>query len=231
MYFQFHENLPASVTQAVFHFYTKDDLGRLPSCLSAPIHHKSAMLNVPEEATHLRSICFFTPKNAFTYHYPADGYDLLEGGHLPPLKAYAVGDRYAGGMVMQTGIDRQGTDIEADILPYKGKIIALKEEKARYREEKDEDRFFSAEESLFRPADACTLWHLPDMVELATIYRYQSELNELLLRNGGDPLGSETYWCRDNSVIELGVAFHMATGRPSIVPKEEQHQIRLVRSY
>lgn len=231
MYFQFHENLPASVTRAVFHFYTKDDPGRTPYYLPVQIHSKSAMANVPEKATHLRSICFLTPKNAFAYHYPAEGYDLLEGGHLPPLNAYAVGDLYAGGMVMQTGTDRQDPEIEADILPYKGKIIALQETTDGYREETTDDRPFRQEEGFPLPPDTCTSWHLPDIVELATIYRHQSELNELLIRNGAAPLGSDKYWCRDNSVIELGVAFHMATGRPSIVPKEEPHQIRLIRGY
>lgn len=231
MYFQFHENLPASVTRAIFHFYTKNDPGRPLSYLSASIHSKSAMVEVPEEATHLRSICFLTPKNAFTCYYPAEGYDLREGGHLPPLYTPVVGDLYAGGMVMQTGTDRQETEIESDILPYKGKIIALKEETAGYREEKNEDRLFRPEEGLPLPPDSDTSWHLPDILELAAIYRRQSALNEWLIRNGGDPLSLETYWCRDNSVIEWGVAFHMATGQPSIVPKNEPHQIRLIRSY
>lgn len=231
MYFQFHENLPASVTRAVFHFYTKDDPGRLPFYLAAAVHRKSAMVNVPEEATHLRSICFLTSKNTFTYYYPDEGYDLLEGGYLPPLKTHAVGELYAGGMVMQTGMDRPDTGIDTDILPYKGKIITLKEETAPYQEEKNEDCPILPEESLLLAGAPCTSWHLPDILELATLYRHQSKLNELLKRNGGELLSQETYWCRDDSVIELGVAFDMATGRPAIVPKEEPHQIRRIRGY
>lgn len=231
MYFKFHENLPASVIRAVFDLYTIDDLDRTPYYLCAGIHDKSAMVHVPEQATHVRSICFFTPTQSFTYYYPAEGYALAGGGHLPPLKAYAVGDLYAGGLVMQTGIDRPDLEIEADILPYKGKIIALEEQIGGYREEKNEGHFFLPECDASLAADTCTPWHLPDILELATIYRHQAALNELLLLSGGMPLCPENYWCRDNSVIELGVAFHMATGRPSIVSKEERHRIRLVRGY
>lgn len=231
MYFKFPENLPASVTRAVFDLYRINDPDSNSYYVSAQIHEKSALIHVPEQTTHLRSICFFTLTQAFIYHYPSKGYALVDGGHLPPLKTYAVGDLYAGGLVIQTGIDRPDLEIDADILPYKGKIIALEEQTGGYREEKNGGHLFLSEFGAPPAIDSCASWHLPDILELALLYRHQSSLNELLLRNGGMPLCQENYWCRDNSVIELGVAFHMATGRPSIVSKEERHQIRLVRAY
>lgn len=124
---------------------------------------------------------------------------------------------------MQTGVDRQENAVEEDILPYKGKILALEEQTACYQEEK-EGKSATAEEDF-------ASWHLPDILELASIYHHQDELNGLLGKLGGMPLREGNYWCRDNSVIELGVVFHMATGQPSIVPKDQLHQIRLVHSY
>lgn len=223
MYFKFQENLPTSVLRAVFDFYKENDPAHSFPSLTAAIQHKSTLLEVPEQATHLRAIRFLTAHSSFLYYFPDEGYPLEKGSFLPPLRSYAVGDCYAGGMVMQTGVDRQENAVEEDILPYKGKILALEEQTACYQEEKEE-RNATKEEDFVS-------WHLPDILELAAIYHHQDELNGLLGKLGGMPLREGNYWCRDNSVIELGVVFHMATGQPSIVPKDQLHQIRLVHSY
>lgn len=223
MHFKFHENLPSSVLRAVFDFYRENDPARSFPSLTAAIQHKSTLLDVPDQATHLRAIRFLTAHSSFLYYFPDEGYALKKGSHLPPLRSYSIGDRYAGGMVMQTGVGRQEIAVEEEILPYKGKILALDEQTACYQEQKPEESATAEEDT--------TSWRLPDILELAALYHHQDELNGFLRKLGGMPLCDGNYWCRDNSVIELGVVFHIATGRPSIVPKDQQHQVRLVRSY
>ena len=41
----------------------------------------------------------------------------------------------------------------------------------------------------------------------------------------------DEYWCKDNSVIDLGVAFNMANSRLAICPKKEKRQVRAILDY
>ena len=59
-------------------------------------------------------------------------------------------------------------------------------------------------------------WHLPDMLNLVLLHTRQREFNMFLAKYQGTFLYDEEYWCKDNSVIDLGVAFNMANSRLAI---------------
>lgn len=85
MYFKFQENLPTSVLRAVFDFYKENDPAHSFPSLTAAIQHKSTLLEVPEQATHLRAIRFLTAHSSFLYYFPDEGYPLEKGSFLPSL--------------------------------------------------------------------------------------------------------------------------------------------------
>ena len=55
--------------------------------------------------------------------------------------------------------------------------------------------------------------------------------NKFLAKYQGTFLYDEEYWCKDNSVIDLGVAFNMANSRLAICPKKEKRQVRAILDY
>ena len=74
-------------------------------------------------------------------------------------------------------------------------------------------------------------WHLPDMLNLVLLHTRQREFNMFLAKYQGTFLYDEEYWCKDNSVIDLGVAFNMANSRLDICPKKEKRQVRAILDY
>lgn len=64
-------------------------------------------------------------------------------------------------------------------------------------------------------------WHLPDMLNLVLLHTRQREFNLLLAKRQGTLLYDEEYWCKDNSVIDLGIAFNMANSSLDICPKRK----------
>lgn len=185
-------------------------------------NHEIALL-IPDEATHIRSAQFMSEKESFVYYFPDKGYRIADGIHLPPLLPPSVGDRYAGGIVIQTGFDRKSPRIDTEISSYKGSVIALHEQTLTYFNGMIYCETIS-EKSL-------ASWRLPDILDLALLYNRQQELNCLLIQHQATLLQDQTYWCHDNSVIDLGVAFSMATGSPEILSKKEKKQIRAILNY
>ncbi len=59
----------------------------------------------------------------------------------------------------------------------------------------------------------------------------QPNCNLCLAKYKGTFLYDEEYWCKDNSVIDLGVAFNMANSRLAICPKKEKRQVRAILDY
>lgn len=223
MFFKLPENLPASVIRATFDFYAAGDSGSPHYLLPAALTDKSAFIDVPREATHLHAIRFESEQDAFTYYYPADGYSLGQGGKLPPLLRHTVGELYAGGLIIQTGQSRPYPAAHPDFLPFKGKIIALQEHTANYPD---------GETYCHRLArQTGTLWKLPELEDLLDLHHRQTAINRLLLENNASPLVPSSYWCRDNSVVELGISFHLATARYAIEKKNEEKQIRPIAVY
>ena len=74
-------------------------------------------------------------------------------------------------------------------------------------------------------------WHLPDMLNLVLLHTRQREFNMFLAKYQGTFLYDEEYWCKDNSVIDQGVAFNMANSRLAICPKKEKRQVRAILDY
>lgn len=223
MYLVFPENLPASIKKATFELISDEE----PSyCFVTPdteISNRSISIAIPDQASHIRCIRFRTARHRFYYYYPEGGYALSKGIHLPDLIAPQIGDFYAGGIVIQTATDQTTLDAELDILPYKGTVIAIHEKSLSYQDalifcELISDMSFNE-------------WRLPDAVSLTQMYNNQQKINTLLLQHRGTMLCDEEYWCRDNSVVDLGVAFSMATGMLHILSKKEKRQVRPICNY
>lgn len=223
MYFKLPANLPPSVIRATFDFYATAASGGRHHLLPAPVTDKSSLIDVPHEATHLHAIRFHTLSDHFTYYYPEGGYPLSAGGFLPPLISYAVGEPYAGGIVIQTGSTYASAPSEANLLPYKGTLIALDEQTATYPEGETHSHTLALQTG--------TGWELPGLSDLIHFHEHQAIINRFLLENGGKPLSATDYWCHDNSVVELGISFHMGTTHCSIEKKTTPKQIRLIVHY
>lgn len=223
MYFKLPVNLPVSVIRATFDFYATAASGGRHHLLSAPVTDKSCLIDVPREATHLHAIRFHTLSDRFTYYYPEGGYPLHAGGFLPPLIRHAVGEPYAGGLVLQTGSACPGAPSEADLLPYKGTLIALDEQTATYPEGETHSHTLTLQTGID--------WELPGLYELIHFHEHQAAINRMLLENGGKPLSAAPYWCHDNSVVELGISFHLGTAHCSIEKKTAPKQIRFIAHY
>ncbi len=223
MFFRLPDNLPASVIRATFDFYAASDPAGLHHLLTATLTDKSAFIEVPREATHLHAIRFQSEHDAFTYYYPGSGYPLCQGGTLPPLRRPAIGELYAGGLIIKTGQSRPCPAAHPDLLPFKGKVIALDEHTASYTDGETYCRLLARQTG--------TPWELPELEDLLDFHHRQSTLDKLLLDTSGCPLSAADYWCRDNSVVELGISFHLTTARYAIEKKTEEKQIRPVATY
>ena len=204
MYFIFPDNLPVSVQKAAFEFTS----GQFPLYRyitpDTEILNRGISIAIPDEASHIRSIRLTTSLSHFTYYYPEKGYKIAQGIHLPPFRVPAVGDLYANGVIIQAGADSPGQHIEPDIgLSY---CEAISE-------------------------GTLDNWHLPDMLNLVLLHTRQREFNMFLAKYQGTFLYDEEYWCKDNSVIDLGVAFNMANSRLAICPKKEKRQVRAILDY
>ena len=175
------------------------------------------------EASHIRSIRLTTSLSHFTYYYPEKGYKIAQGIHLPPFRVPAVGDLYANGVIIQAGADSPGQHIEPDIAPYKGSVMEIREQTLDYF-----DALIYCESISEGTLDN---WHLPDMLNLVLLHTRQREFNMFLAKYQGTFLYDEEYWCKDNSVIDLGVAFNMANSRLDICPKKEKRQVRAILDY
>lgn len=224
MYFILPENLPESVIRVSFDFRSDENPSFHFVSPDLTPSDNGITIAVPDEASHIRSLHFQTHTDRFLYYFPNQGYRIANGIHLPPLIPPAIGDLYAGGLVIQTGIGHPNPQVEADILPYKGTVMALHEQTCTYYEA------ILYCENLSEHAFAT--WRLPDMLELALFHNKQEELNLFLLKQNASLLyyGNE-YWCHDNSVADLGVAFNMNTGVLEIFPKKAKKQVRAVRFY
>lgn len=223
MYLVFPENLPASIKKATFELISDEE----PSyCFVTPdteISNRSISIAIPDQASHIRCIRFRTARHRFYYYYPEGGYAISKGFHLPDLIAPQMGDHYAGGVVIQLGTEQSVSEAEPDILPYKGTVIAIHEKNLSYQDaliycESISDTSFNE-------------WRLPDAVSLTQMYNKQQKISTLLLQQQGTMLCDEEYWCRDNSVTDLGVAFSMATGMLYILSKKEKRQVRPICNY
>lgn len=224
MYFILPENLPESVIRASFDFRSDENPSFHFVSPDLIPYDNGIAVEIPDEATHIRSVRFLTNQDSFIYYFPEQGYRIADGIHLPPLIPPVTGDLYAGGLVIQTGAEQPYPKAETDILPYKGTVMALHEqtytyyEAILYCEDLSENSFVT--------------WRLPDMLELALFHNRQEELNLLLLKQQGSLLyDGDEYWCHDNSVTDLGVAFHMNTGVLKILSKKEKKQVRAVLVY
>ena len=208
MYFIFPDNLPASVQKAAFEFTS----GQFPLYRyitpDTEILNRGISIAIPDEASHIRSIRLTTSRSHFTYYYPEKGYKIAQGIHLPPFRVPAVGDLYANGVIIQAGADSPGQHIE-QTLDYFDALI--------YCESISEGTLDN--------------WHLPDMLNLVLLHTRQREFNMFLAKYQGTFLYDEEYWCKDNSVIDLGVAFNMANSRLAICPKKEKRQVRAILDY
>lgn len=224
MYFILPENLPESVVWASFDFRSDENPSFHFVSPDLSPRENGIAVAIPDEATHIRSIRFQTPKDHFIYYFRDKGYRIAEGIHLPPLLSPAPGDAYAGGLVIQTAADYPNPKAEADILPYKGTVMALHEQTFTYYEALIHCEDLSQ--------NSFATWRLPDMLELAFFHNKQEELNLFLLKQQGSLLyDGDEYWCHDNSVTDLGVAFHMNTGALEILPKRIKKQVRAVMNY
>lgn len=223
MFFKLPDNLPASVIRATFDFYATGSSGGTHHLLAAPLADKSTFIDVPLEATHLHAIRFHNEYDAFTYYYPSGGYPLAEGGILPPLLIPAVGESYAGGLVIQNGQNNPDGTTGSDLVPFQGKIIAYHEHTATYSEGETYCRQLARQTGI--------PWELPELTDLLDLHHRQASVDRLLLQNGGSPLTANTYWCRDNSVVELGISFHLTTAHYAIEKKTEEKQIRPLACY
>lgn len=223
MFFKLPENLPASVIRATFDFYAVCDPGGTHHLLSTPLTDKSAFIDVPREATHLHAIRFESEQDAFTYYYSPGGYPLSEGGMLPPLLRHTAGELYAGGLIIQTGQSRPYPTAHPDFLPFQGKIIALHELTANYPDGETHCRQLARQTG--------TPWELPELEDLIDLHHRQNAINRLLLAHNGYPLAPASYWCRDNSVVELGISFELTTAQYAIEKKTDEKQIRPVARY
>ena len=113
--------------------------------------------------------------------------------------------------------------IEPDIAPYKGSVMEIREQTLDYF-----DALIYCESISEGTLDN---WHLPDMLNLVLLHTRQREFNMFLAKYQGTFLYDEEYWCKDNSVIDLGVAFNMANSRLAICPKKEKRQVRAILDY
>lgn len=220
MYFIFPENLPESVLSVHFEFTSEVNPFFFHLSEKIKIKDNSTSVATPKEATHIHALSFITLNDQFTYFYPQKGYKLSEGHQLPSLQMPKIGDSYANGIVMQTGISRSDKDTETDILPFKGSAMALHEKTMYY----NEGLLFC--DSLSPSGMEC--WQLPNMLELALLFNEQDKFNIQLIKQQGTLLQDEEYWCLDDSVADLGVTFNMRTGSPAILSKNEKRQIRPV---
>lgn len=223
MYFKFPDNLPASVVRATFDFYAAGEPGGTHLLLPASVADQSTFVDVPREVTHLHAIRFQTPGDAFTYYYPAKGYPLAEGGFLPTLIPPTPGEPYAGGIVIQTGRSYPHRQANPEIQPFQGILIALAEQTNSYPEGESYCRQLTLQTG--------TPWELPDLHTLMDFHDRQATIDRFLLRHGGIPLAPADYWCQDNSVVELGISFHLLSARYAIDKKTEQKQIRPIARY
>ncbi|WP_303143213.1 hypothetical protein, partial [uncultured Parabacteroides sp.] len=187
------------------------------------ILNRGISIAIPDEASHIRSIRLTTSLSHFIYYYPEKGYQIAQGIHLPPFRAPAVGDIYANGVVIQAGVDSSGQHIEPDIIPYKGSVMEIREQTLDYF-----DALIYCESISEGTLDN---WHLPDMLNLVLLHTRQREFNLLLAKRQGTLLYDEEYWCKDNSVIDLGIAFNMANSSLDICPKKEKRQVRAILDY
>ena len=223
MYFIFPDNLPVSVLKAAFEFTS----GQFPLYRyitpDTEILNRGISIAIPDEASHIRSIRLTTSLSHFTYYYPEKGYKIAQGIHLPPFRVPAVGDLYANGVIIQAGADSPGQHIEPDIAPYKGSVMEIREQTLDYF-----DALIYCESISEGTLDN---WHLPDMLNLVLLHTRQREFNMFLAKYQGTFLYDEEYWCKDNSVIDLGVAFNMANSRLAICPKKEKRQVRAILDY
>lgn len=220
MYFTFPENLPESVLSAHFIFISEAAPQNHLFSQKVKINNKNAVVSIPEEVTHLLAIQFHSFNDGFTYYYPGKGYKLEDGPDLPPLMPPSTGSFYANGIVLQAGVGQPCCEIEEDILPYKGTVIALHEQTKSYHE--------TLQFCKSLPEDGIDTWQLPGILELAMLHNKQEQLNFCLLKQHGSLLQGEEYWCQDNSVADLGIAFDLSLGIPVITDKNEQRQVRLI---
>ena len=128
-----------------------------------------------------------------------------------------------GYKIIQAGADSPGQHIEPDIAPYKGSVMEIREQTLDYF-----DALIYCESISEGTLDN---WHLPDMLNLVLLHTRQREFNMFLAKYQGTFLYDEEYWCKDNSVIDLGVAFNMANSRLAICPKKEKRQVRAILDY
>ncbi|RHJ76998.1 hypothetical protein [Parabacteroides sp. AM08-6] len=223
MYFIFPENLPEPVikaaleltseTSSLYHFITPD----------TEISNRAISIAIPDEATHIRSIRFTTPLSSFLYYFPDKGYKIALGIHLPELITPVAGSYYAGGIIIRTG--KEGCEImaEPEITMYKGTVLAIHEQSLNYY-----DALIYCETI---SENSSGNWHLPDTLDLTSIYNKKQTINSSLLKLQGSLLNDEKYWCRDNSVIDLGVAFDMETSSLDILSKRSRQQVRPVLNF
>ena len=223
MYFIFPDNLPPSVQKAAFEFTSEE----------YPLYHyitpdieildQGISIAIPDEASHIRSIRFTTFLSHFTYYYAEKGYRIAQGLHLPLFRVPVIGDLYANGVVIQTGENTSGQLMEADIIPYKGSVMEIQEQALDYF-----DALIYCES-----ISEGTLgnWHLPDMLNLVLLHTKQQEFNMHLAKRQGTLLYDEEYWCKDNSVIDLGITFNMANNSLEICLKKEKRQVRAILDY
>lgn len=223
MYFILPENLPTSVLKAAFEFISEDVPSLRITTSDIDLSNQGISIAIPDEISHVRSIRFTTSLNHFIYYYPGKGYEIAKGIHLPLLEIPAVGDYYAGGIVIQSGAECPNLKAEPDILIYKGSIMSLHEQTFNYYDSLIHCETISD--------DILGTWHLPDMLNLTTLYSKQQELNLCLAKQQGTMLYDEEYWCKDNAMIDLGVTFNMGTGTPDICPKKEKRQVRAILDY
>ena len=223
MYFIFPDNLPASVQKAAFEFTSGQDHQYHFVTPDIEIQNRGVSIAIPDEASHIRSIRLTTSLSHFIYFYPEKGYQIAQGIHLPPFRTPTVGDIYAGGLVIQTGVDICNQDIETDILPYKGSVMEIQEQTFDYF-----DALIYCES--VSEGTLCN-WHMPDMLSLVLLHTKQREFNMILAKQRGTLLYDEEYWCKDNSVIDLGVNFNMANSNLDICPKKEKRQVRAILDY
>lgn len=223
MYFIFPENLPASVLKAAFEFISEDAPSLRITTPDIDLSDQGISISIPDEISHIRSIRFTTSLNHFIYYYPGKGYEITKGIHLPLLEAPSVGDIYAGGIVIQSGMESSNMNAEPDIIKYKGSVMSLHEQTFNYY-----DGLIHCETI---SDDILGVWHLPDMLNLTTLYNKHQDLNLCLAKQQGTMIYDEDYWCKDNAMIDLGVTFNMATGTQDICPKKEKRQVRAILDY
>ena len=223
MYFIFPDNLPESVQKAAFEFISEQDTSFHFTTPDIEISNRGISIAIPDEASHIRAIRLTTSLSHFTYYYPEKGYKIAQGIHLPPFETPSIGDRYAGGLIIRTGTGLENQKIEPDILSYKGSVMELQEQALDYF-----DALLYCESISEGTLDN---WHLPDMLDLALFHTKERELNILLAKQQGTFLFDGEYWCKDNSVIELGIAFNLANNHLNICPKKEKRQVRAILDF